>query len=140
MKNVVHVTAGCVVSLTLAAARAGEPASALPEQPQAAVGATPAPVPPTSLPDLSKPTLFVVAYAHLDTQWRWCYPQSIREYIPATLHVNFDFFKKYPNYVFNFSGSRRYQMMKEYYPEDYARLKAEVAAGKWFPCGSSVDE
>ena len=29
-------------------------------------------------PDLSKqPTLYVVAYAHLDTQWRWQYPQVI---------------------------------------------------------------
>ncbi|HVU62394.1 MAG TPA: glycoside hydrolase family 38 C-terminal domain-containing protein, partial [Phycisphaerales bacterium] len=43
-------------------------------------------------------------------------------------------------YVFNFSGSRRYQMMREYYPAEYARLKQYIAQGKWFPCGSSVDE
>lgn len=93
------------------------------------------------LPDLSTtPTLFVVAYAHLDTQWRWCYPQVIREFLPATLHDNFHLFDKYPHYTFNFSGSRRYQMMEEYYPEEYARLKREVAAGRWFTCGSSVDE
>ena len=91
--------------------------------------------------DLTKePTLYVVGYAHLDTQWRWMYPQSIREYLPATLQDNFRLFETYPSYIFNFSGSRRYQMMKEYYPEDYARLKAYVAAGRWFPCGSSVDE
>ena len=30
--------------------------------------------------DLSKqPTLYVVPYAHLDTQWRWEYPQTISE-------------------------------------------------------------
>lgn len=94
-----------------------------------------------ALPDVSKtPTLFVVAYAHLDTQWRWTYPQVIREFIANTLNDNFRLMDKYPNYVFNFSGSRRYQMMEEYYPELYARLKKEIAAGKWFPCGSSVDE
>ena len=31
--------------------------------------------------DLSKqPTLYVVGYAHLDTEWRWEYPQVIDEY------------------------------------------------------------
>src|SRR5688572_31731416 len=99
--------------------------------------------PPTSGPsrDLSKDkTLYVVAYAHLDTQWRWTYPQVIREYIPETLHRNFELFDKYPGYVFNFSGSRRYEMAREYYPDDYEKLKHYVAQGRWFPCGSSVDE
>ncbi|MCC7476909.1 alpha-mannosidase [bacterium] len=85
-------------------------------------------------------TLYVVGYAHLDTQWRWAYPQVIRDYIPETLYGNFRLIEKYPNYVFNFSGSRRYQMMKEYYPEAYEKLKGYIAAGRWFPCGSSVDE
>jgi len=31
-------------------------------------------------PDITKtPTLYVVPYAHLDTQWRWEFPQSIGE-------------------------------------------------------------
>jgi alpha-mannosidase len=92
-------------------------------------------------PDLTKdPTLYVVAYAHLDTQWRWEYPRVINEYLPKTLHDNFAFFEKYPNYVFNFSGANRYRMMKEYWPSDYARLKQYVAAGRWFPAGSSMEE
>jgi len=85
-------------------------------------------------------TLYVVGYAHLDTQWRWAYPLVIREFIANTLHRNFALFEKYPNYVFNFSGSRRYEMMKEYYPQDYEKLKQYIAAGRWFVCGSSVDE
>lgn len=91
--------------------------------------------------DLSKGnTLYVVPYAHLDTQWRWAYPQVIREFIPNTLHKNFDLIDKYPHYIFNFSGSRRYEFMKEYYPADFERLKGYVKAGRWFPAGSSVDE
>ena len=85
-------------------------------------------------------TLYLVGYAHLDTQWRWSYPQVIREFIPNTMHNNFRLFEKYPDYVFNFSGSRRYEMMKEYYPDDYLKVKQYVKAGNWFPCGSSVDE
>src|ERR1044071_1351390 len=91
--------------------------------------------------DLSKqPTLYVVAYAHLDTQWRWEYPRVINEYIPKTMHDNFALFEKYPHYVFNFSGANRYRMMKEYWPADYARVKQYVAAGRWFPAGSSMEE
>jgi len=85
-------------------------------------------------------TLYLVGYAHLDTQWRWSYPQVIREFIPNTMHNNFRLFEQYPDYVFNFSGSRRYEFMKEYYPDDYAKVKQYVKAGNWFPCGSSVDE
>jgi alpha-mannosidase len=91
--------------------------------------------------DLSRtPTLYVVGYAHLDTQWRWEYPKTIGEYLPNTLHKNFDLFEKYPHYVFNFSGSNRYRMMKEYYPADFRRLQSYVQAGRWFPAGSSVEE
>ena len=92
-------------------------------------------------PDLSKqPTLYVVAYAHLDTQWRWQYPQVINEYIPKTMHDNFALFEKYPHYIFNFSGANRYRMMKEYWPADYMRVKSYIAAGRWFPAGSSMEE
>ncbi len=84
--------------------------------------------------------LYVVGYAHLDTQWRWTYPQVIREFVGNTLHDNFALFEKYPNYLFNFSGSRRYEMMQEYYPAEFARVKDYVRAGRWFPAGSSVDE
>lgn len=95
----------------------------------------------SDIPNLgTTPTLFVVGYAHLDTQWRWTYVDTIREFLPSTLHDNFALFEKYPDYVFNFSGSRRYRMMEEYYPESFARLHEYVAAGRWFPCGSSVDE
>src|SRR5215218_1793484 len=92
-------------------------------------------------PDLTKePTLYVVGYAHLDTQWRWEYPQVIDEFLPNTMRDNFALFEKYPNYLFNFTGANRYRMMKEYWPEVYARLKAYVAAGRWFPAGSSMEE
>src|SRR5947209_20235850 len=85
-------------------------------------------------------TLYVVGYAHLDTQWRWEYPQVIQEYLPKTMRNNFALFEKYPNYIFNFTGANRYRLMKEYYPADFERLKQYVAAGRWFPAGSSMEE
>ncbi len=92
-------------------------------------------------PDITKtPTLYVVPYAHLDTQWRWEMPQSISEYLLKTMRVNFDLIEKYPHYVFNWTGANRYRLMKEYFPTDYAKMKQYVAQGRWFPAGSSMEE
>jgi alpha-mannosidase len=92
-------------------------------------------------PDLSKdPILYVVGYAHLDTEWRWEYPQVINEYLKNTLQDNFKLFEKYPHYIFNFSGANRYRLMKEYYPADFATLQRYVKEGRWFPAGSSMEE
>jgi len=92
-------------------------------------------------PDLSRqPTLYVVGYAHLDTEWRWEYPQVIDEYIRKTMADNFTLIDKYPHYVFNFSGANRYRFMKEYFPADFARVKKYVNEGRWFPAGSSMEE
>ena len=94
------------------------------------------PIDPSSI-DLTKPTLFAVPYTHLDDFWRWSYPQTIRDFLKNTLDDNFEAFEEYPNYVFNWSGASRYQMMKEYYPEKYEELKKWVAAGRWYPSGTS---
>lgn len=87
-----------------------------------------------------QPTLYVVGYAHLDTEWRWEYPQVINEYIRKTMEDNFKLFDKYPHYVFNFSGANRYRFMKEYFPADFARVKEYINQGRWFPAGSSMEE
>lgn len=86
------------------------------------------------------PTEYLVGYSHLDTEWCWTYRHSILDCIPKTLHENFDLFEKYPNYVFNWTGAKRYRFMKEYYPDDYAKLKKYVASGQWVVTGSGWDE
>ena len=95
---------------------------------------------PTSV-DLSKQhVLYLIGYSHLDTEWCWNYPQVINEFVSNTLRENFPIFEKHPEYVFNWTGSNRYKFMKEYYPEEYARLKGYIKQGKWFTAGSSVEE
>src|SRR5207244_11547997 len=55
-----------------------------------------------SKPDLSnEPTLFVVGYAHLDTEWRWEYPHVINEYLRKPMEETFALFATYPHYAFN---------------------------------------
>jgi alpha-mannosidase len=84
--------------------------------------------------------LYAVGYAHLDTQWRWEYPQVIGEFLPATFSRNFDLIERYPDYIFNFTGANRYAFIQEYFPDLFARLKRYVAAGRFFPGGSSMEE
>lgn len=84
--------------------------------------------------------LYTIGYAHLDTEWNWEYPTTINQYIKNTMEDNFKLFEKYPEYVFNFTGSRRYNMMKEYYPESFKKVSDYIKQGRWFVSGSSVDE
>jgi alpha-mannosidase len=135
------LTAAVVTAVIATVGLASDDMTSKPAAPARAAAAAPAEAQAPPVVDLERdPTLYVVGYAHLDTQWRWTYATTIREYIANTLHDNFKLMDKYPHYIFNFGGSRRYQMMQEYYPADYEKLKGYVAAGKWFPCGSSVDE
>ncbi|MDR1880092.1 MAG: alpha-mannosidase [Tannerellaceae bacterium] len=91
--------------------------------------------------DLTKDkVLYTVGYSHLDTQWNWDYVRSIDELIRNTMTENFALFEEYPDYVFNFTGSRRYRMMKEYYPGLYEKVREYVAKGRWHISGSAVDE
>ncbi len=84
--------------------------------------------------------LYTIGYAHLDTEWNWEYPTTINQYIRNTMEDNFKLFEKYPDYVFNFTGSRRYKMMKEYFPESYKKVSDYIRQGRWYVSGSSVDE
>lgn len=84
--------------------------------------------------------VYTIGYSHLDTEWNWDYPLVINEYIKNIMTENFPLFEKFPGYKFNFTGSRRYHMMKEYYPELYKKVGQYVANGQWMVSGSSVDE
>lgn len=91
--------------------------------------------------DLSKEkVLYCVGYSHLDTQWRWDFTTTINQYLRDTLEQNFSRFEAFPGYVFNFTGADRYAMIKEYYPDQYEKVKKYIADGRWFVSGSSVDE
>ncbi|MDR1465955.1 MAG: hypothetical protein LBJ11_11745 [Oscillospiraceae bacterium] len=83
--------------------------------------------------------IYTVATAHLDTSWHWPLEQTIEEYIPRTLEENFALFEKFPEYVFSFEGAYRYELMEEYYPALFARLKEYAAAGRWRVAGSAYE-
>ena len=124
LKFAAAVLATSLLALILmrGSASAQSPTAAPPAKSQSA--AAPKSADAASHVDLAKtPTLYVVNYAHLDTEWRWEYPQTIQEYLTKTMRNNFALFQKYPHYVFNFTGANRYMFMKEYDPQDYRRAE-----------------
>lgn len=86
-----------------------------------------------------KPRIYTVATSHLDTSWNWTLETSIEEYLPKTLYENFERFEKYPEYVFSFEGAYRYELMEEYYPDEFKRMKQYIEQGRWHVTGSSYE-
>ena len=82
---------------------------------------------------------YMVADAHLDTQWNWDIQTTIKHYVRNTLTQNIYLLDNYPNYVFNFEGAVKYSWMKEYYPLQYEQMKKYVADGRWHLAGSGWD-
>lgn len=86
-----------------------------------------------------KKTIYTVATAHLDTSWLWTQETTVKDYISETLKKNFALFEKYPEYKFNFEGSYRYELMEEYYPEAFKKLKEYIEQGRWNVTGSCYE-
>src|SRR5438105_10040012 len=86
-----------------------------------------------------KPRLYVVATAHLDSQWNWTVQDTIRQFVPNTFYTNFKYFEQYPDYAFSWEGAIHYMWFKEYHPEDWAKVQQYVAAGRWRLAGSWIN-
>ena len=82
-------------------------------------------------------TAYMVADAHLDTQWNWDVQTTIREYVWNTINQNLFLLEQYPDYIFNFEGGIKYSFMKEYYPREYALMKNYIKSGRWHISGAS---
>ena len=88
---------------------------------------------------MEKKKIYTIANAHLDTIWSWDFETTVSKYIYNTLNDNFNRFEKYPEYKFNFEGSYRYELMKEYYPEMWDKMKSYISKGRWNVCGSAFE-
>ncbi|GAA6396946.1 carbohydrate-binding protein [Solibaculum mannosilyticum] len=93
----------------------------------------------SSAPYAGEDRMYAIATSHLDTVWVWDLETTIKQYIPDTLEDNFSLFERYPDYVFNFEGAYRYQLMEEYYPEEFETLKKYMDSGNWNFSGSGLE-
>ena len=83
--------------------------------------------------------IYTVATSHLDTVWSWDFETTVSKYIYNTLVDNFKLFEKYPTYKFSFEGSYRYELIEEYYPELFEKMKEYIKNGRWNVCGSAFE-
>lgn len=86
-----------------------------------------------------KKKIYTVATSHLDTVWSWDFEETVSKYMYNTLVDNFRLFEKYPTYTFSFEGSFRYELMEEYYPEQFEKMKEYIRQGRWNVCGSAFE-
>ncbi len=93
---------------------------------------------PLTPPDAGdRPRLYVVALAHLDTQWRWTVRETAAAFLPRTVRENENRFRRFPHYRLNFEGAYRYRLLADCHPELFERVRARVAEGRWFPSGAA---
>ena len=71
-----------------------------------------------------------VGHAHIDTGWLWPVRETIRK-SARTFASQIWLLERYPDYVFGASQPQHYAMVKEHYPELYAKIKQAVADGRW---------
>lgn len=84
-------------------------------------------------------TVYMVSNAHFDSQWNWDVRLSIDAFLKNTLTQNLWLLEHYPDYVFNFEGGVKYAWMKEYYPNEYEKIKPYIKSGRWHIPGASWD-
>lgn len=75
------------------------------------------------------PTLYAFGHAHIDVAWLWPLQHTERKMAMTVLNQLL-LFDEYPEHRFLQSQPHLYWMLKERYPEIYARFKAAVKAGK----------
>ncbi|XP_068248208.1 alpha-mannosidase 2C1-like [Palaemon carinicauda] len=81
-------------------------------------------------------TLAAIGNCHLDTAWLWPYSETKRK-VARSFSSQLKIMENYPEHIFVASQAQQWAWCKEYYPELYERVKAQVAAGKFLPVGST---
>lgn len=84
-----------------------------------------------------RPTLYVVAVSHLDSQWRWTLRETVARFLPRTVEENRAAFARHPRYVLNFEGAHRYALLREHHPAAWEDVKRWVGTGRWAPVGAT---
>ncbi len=100
----------------------------------AAIGrATLAPV--LAMPaDASAHRLHAVGHAHIDSAWLWPVRETVRK-VARTFSNVLALIEENPDFAFAASSAQQYAWLKQYYPELFVQVKAQVAAGKFVPVG-----
>ncbi|MGY4859605.1 alpha-mannosidase [Cryobacterium sp. AP23] len=78
--------------------------------------------------------LHAVGHAHIDSAWLWPVRETVRK-VARTFSNVLALIEANPDFAFAASSAQQYAWLKEFYPELFARVKAQVAAGAFVPVG-----
>jgi len=78
--------------------------------------------------------LHAVGHAHIDSAWLWPVRETVRK-VARTFSNVLALIEANPDFAFAASSAQQYAWLKEFYPELFARVKAQVAAGSFVPVG-----
>jgi alpha-mannosidase len=78
--------------------------------------------------------LHAVGHAHIDSAWLWPVRETVRK-VARTFSNMLTLIEANPDFVFAASSAQQYAWLKEFYPELFERVKAQVAAGSFVPVG-----
>ena len=78
--------------------------------------------------------LHAVGHAHIDSAWLWPVRETVRK-VARTFSNVLALIDANPDFAFAASSAQQYAWLKEFYPDLFARVKAQVAAGSFVPVG-----
>lgn len=75
-------------------------------------------------------TIHCIGHGHIDMDWMWNWPETV-----ATVNDTFTtvdrLMSEFPAFRYSQSQASVYQVMKDYLPELYEKVKQRVASGQW---------
>lgn len=77
-----------------------------------------------------------IGHAHIDTAWLWPLAETYRK-TQRTFSTALRYMEEYPEYRFACSQAQQYAWIEERDPELWARLRAQVEAGRFVPVGGT---
>jgi len=80
------------------------------------------------------PTVYLMGQSHLDIAWLWPIAETKRK-IARTMSNQLALMEEYPEYRYVQSQPYLFQLVKDLYPELYARMKRAVRKGRLIPEG-----
>jgi alpha-mannosidase len=90
-------------------------------------------------PMMEKFTGFLVGHSHIDFQWLWEWPESLKV-CKDTFNTVANLMDEFPGFSFSQSSSALYKVTQQYYPDVFKRIQDKVKKGTWDIVGGRVDE
>ena len=75
-------------------------------------------------------TIHCVGHAHIDMNWMWGWPETVAVVNDTFTTVN-RLMDEYPAFNFSQSQTSVYQILKDYLPALFAKVKERVREGRW---------